>query len=81
MRPAAAAAAAAEARAAEAAARLHVEARPGDIVQIPADVKHWHGAAAGSAMAHFAIAEAVDGSAVTWMEKVAPEDYAAGPAQ
>ncbi len=58
-----------------------VEARPGDIVQIPAEVKHWHGAAAGSAMAHFAIAEAVDGSAVTWMEKVAPEDYAAGPAQ
>lgn len=49
---------------------------PGDIVWFPAGVKHWHGASPDTAMTHFAIQEAVDGSAVTWMEKVSDEDYA-----
>lgn len=51
-------------------------ARPGDIVQIPPHVRHWHGAARNEAGSHVALAESVNGSAVTWMELVAPEDYA-----
>lgn len=52
------------------------EIRPGDVVWFPAGVKHWHGAAPNVAMTHIAIQEAVDGSAVTWMEHVTDADYA-----
>lgn len=52
--------------------------RPGDVVWIPAMIKHWHGASADEAMSHFAVAEAQNGSVVTWMEKVSDEDYFAG---
>ena len=41
----------------------------GDIARIPPGVKHWHGASAQTAMTHIAIAEAVNGSPVTWLEK------------
>ncbi|SEI18744.1 4-carboxymuconolactone decarboxylase [Rhizobium tibeticum] len=51
---------------------------PGDVVWIPAQVRHWHGASTDEAMTHFAVAEALDGNSVTWMEKVSDEDYAAG---
>lgn len=51
---------------------------PGDVVWIPPHVRHWHGASAESAMTHFAVAEALDGVSVTWMEKVSDEDYAKG---
>lgn len=52
------------------------EIRPGDTVWIPAGIKHWHGAAAETAMSHIAIAEAHDGKVVDWMEKVTDEQYA-----
>jgi quercetin dioxygenase-like cupin family protein len=52
--------------------------RPGDIVRIPPGVKHWHGAAPTTAMTHVAIAESLDGSPVTWLEKVSDAQYAAG---
>lgn len=48
---------------------------PGDVVWIPPHVRHWHGAAADEAMSHFAVAEAENGSVVTWLEKVSDEDY------
>ena len=51
------------------------EVRQGDVVWFPAGEKHWHGASADTAMSHIAIQEAIDGSAVTWMEKVADDDY------
>lgn len=51
------------------------EIRPGDIVCIPAGVKHWHGAAPETAMSHIAIAEAQDGKVVEWMEQVSDEQY------
>jgi len=54
------------------------EIRPGDIVWIPPGVKHWHGAQATTAMTHIAIAEAVDGSPVTWMEHVSDAQYRGG---
>lgn len=52
------------------------EIRPGDIVWIPPNVKHWHGAAPTTAMTHFAIQEHLDGKVVDWMEKVSDEQYA-----
>lgn len=55
--------------------------RPGDVVWIPADVKHWHGAAPDTAMTHIAIQEALDGSVVTWMEQVNDTDYLNGEAK
>lgn len=51
------------------------EIRPGDIVRIPPNVKHWHGAAPTTAMTHIAIQEHLDGKAVDWMEKVSDEQY------
>ena len=50
---------------------------PGDVVWFPPGEKHWHGAAATTAMTHIAIAEALDGKAVDWMEKVTDEQYGA----
>lgn len=52
------------------------EMRPGDIVWIPAGVKHWHGAAPENSMSHIAIAEAEEGKAVDWLEHVTDEQYA-----
>jgi quercetin dioxygenase-like cupin family protein len=52
------------------------EIRPGDIIWIPAGVKHWHGAAPETAMSHIAIAEAQEGKVVEWMEQVTDEQYA-----
>ncbi|WP_138467615.1 cupin domain-containing protein [Poseidonocella sp. HB161398] len=51
------------------------EVSAGDTVWFPAGEKHWHGASAETAMSHIAIQESIDGSAVTWMEKVADADY------
>ncbi|HEX8432625.1 MAG TPA: carboxymuconolactone decarboxylase family protein [Longimicrobium sp.] len=51
------------------------EIRQGDVVWIPAGVKHWHGAAPTTAMAHIAISEQLDGQSVTWLEKVTDAQY------
>lgn len=48
---------------------------PGDIAWIPPGVKHWHGASSTTAMVHIAIAEAENGSPVTWQEHVSDEQY------
>ncbi len=57
-----------------------IEAGPGDFIQIPPNVRHWHGASEDSAMTHLALLESMDGTGVTWMEKVDPAVYADGPA-
>ena len=54
--------------------------RVGDVVHIPAHVKHWHGAASDSAMTHIAITEALDGKAADWMEEVSDAQYGVPPA-
>ena len=51
------------------------EIRKGDVIWIPAGVKHWHGAAPNTAMAHIAIQEQLNGKVVEWMEKVTDEQY------
>ncbi len=53
------------------------EIRPGDIVWFAPGEKHWHGASPAAAMTHIAIAEALDGKVVDWLEKVSDTDYAA----
>jgi 4-carboxymuconolactone decarboxylase len=51
------------------------EMRKGDVIRIPAGVKHWHGAAPDSAMTHLAITEQQDGKAVEWLEQVSDQQY------
>ena len=53
------------------------EIRPGDVVTIPANVRHWHGAAPTTAMSHIAVQEQRNGTPVTWMEKVSDAQYGA----
>lgn len=49
--------------------------RPGDVVWIPAGVKHWHGATATTGMTHVAIAESLDGKTVEWLEHVTDAQF------
>lgn len=51
------------------------EIRPGDVVWIAPNEKHWHGAGASTSMTHIAIQEHLDGQTVTWMEKVSDAEY------
>ncbi len=51
------------------------EIRPGDVIWIPPGEKHWHGAAATTAMTHIAIQEHLNGKVVDWMERVSDEQY------
>lgn len=52
------------------------EIRAGDVVRIAPGVKHWHGAAPGSAMTHIAITEAQDGRTAEWQEPASDVQYA-----
>jgi len=52
--------------------------RPGDVIWFPPGEKHWHGAAATTAMTHIAIQEQLNGKTVDWMEKVSDDQYQAG---
>lgn len=51
------------------------EIREGDVVRIPPGVKHWHGATATTRMTHIAVQEELNGTPVTWMEKVSDGEY------
>ena len=53
------------------------EIRAGDVVWIPPNEKHWHGAAPETNMVHVAMQEALDGKHVEWMEHVTDEQYKA----
>lgn len=48
---------------------------PGDVVNCPPGVKHWHGAAPNVSMTHLAVTGTLDGKNVNWMEKVTDEQY------
>jgi len=54
------------------------EIRKGDVVRIPPDVKHWHGATATTGMTHISIVEQLDGKFTDWSEKISDEQYQAG---
>ena len=49
--------------------------RPGDVIWFAPGEKHWHGAAPTTAMTHIAIAEALNGKVVDWMEHVSDAQY------
>lgn len=51
------------------------ELHPGDVVTIPPDVKHWHGAAKDSWFAHVAIEVPGENTSNEWLEPVSDEDY------
>lgn len=51
------------------------EVHAGDLVRIPPNQKHWHGAAPTASMTHLAISEHRDGQGVQWMEHVSDEQY------
>jgi len=52
-----------------------VEMIPGKVINIPAEVKHWHGAASDSWMAHLAIEVAGTETSNEWCEPVSDEEY------
>ena len=52
-----------------------VEMTPGTVVNIPANVKHWHGAAADSWFSHLAIEVGGENASNEWLEPVSDEEY------
>ena len=49
--------------------------RRGDVIQIPPDVVHWHGASHNSEMTHIAINTNTQKGIVEWLERVTDEEY------
>ena len=52
-----------------------VEILPGTVIHIPANVKHWHGAAANSWFAHLAFELSGENTSNEWLEPVTDEEY------
>ena len=48
---------------------------PGDVVVIPAGVKHWHGAASDSWFSHLAVEVTGEETSNEWLEAVTDEEY------
>lgn len=55
------------------------ELHAGDVVHIPAGVKHWHGAARDSWFVHLAVEVPGEGCRSQWLEPVSEEEYARLP--
>ena len=51
------------------------ELHPGDVVEIPIGVKHWHGAAKDSEFVHLCIITNPQNGPCQWLEPVTDEDY------
>ena len=49
--------------------------KPGDVVNIPAGVRHWHGATKDSWFSHLAVAVPAEGASNEWLEQVSDEEY------
>ncbi len=52
-----------------------IELNPGDCVNIPPEVKHWHGAAANSWFSHLVIEVPGENGSNEWLEAVDDEQY------
>ena len=52
-----------------------IEMKPGDCINIPAEVKHWHGAAPDSWFSHLAIEVPGEEGSNEWCESVTEEQY------
>jgi len=51
------------------------ELHPGDVVNIPPEVKHWHGASKDSFFSHLAVEVPVEDASNEWLEEVTDEMY------
>ena len=49
--------------------------KAGDVIDIPAGVKHWHGAASDSWFSHLAVEIPAEGGSTEWCEPVTDEEY------
>ncbi|MBO5011025.1 MAG: cupin domain-containing protein [Elusimicrobiaceae bacterium] len=49
--------------------------KKGDVVRIPADVEHWHGAAPDSWFVHISVETNPSKGPATWLEAVTDEEY------
>ncbi len=49
--------------------------KPGDVVVIPPEVKHWHGAAKNSWFSHIAVEVPGENTSNEWLEEVTDEQY------
>src|SRR5258705_12190170 len=49
--------------------------RKGDVVNIPPDLEHWHGASPGSEFTHIAVNTNTQKVIVVWLERVTDEEY------
>lgn len=52
-----------------------ISLNPGDVVEIPANVKHWHGAKKDSWFSHIAVEMPGEDTANEWLEPVSDEEY------
>lgn len=52
-----------------------IEMKPGDCINIPAEVKHWHGAAPDSWFSHLAVEVPGEETSNEWCEAVSDEEY------
>lgn len=49
--------------------------KSGDVVYIPPEVKHWHGAVRNEGFAHLSLMVPTKGSTTEWFEPVTDEEY------
>ena len=49
--------------------------KKGDVVRIPLNVEHWHGAAPDKWMTHISVETNLPNNQTTWLEPVSDEDY------
>jgi len=49
--------------------------QPGDVVNIPAGVSHWHGATKDSWFSHIAVSVPTEGATTEWLNPVTDEEY------
>src|SRR4030042_4612045 len=47
----------------------------GDIIKVPPDTEHWHGAAPDKELIHIAISLSTDKGSVVWLQPVTDEEY------
>ena len=51
------------------------EMKPSDCINIPAEVKHWHGAAPDEWFSHLAIEVPGENGSNEWLEPISDEEY------
>ncbi len=55
--------------------KVAVSLKPGDVITIPANVKHWHGATKDSWFNHIAVEVPGENTSTEWLESVTDKEY------